>query len=82
MKKYEIALLGKGFIKTYEYKTMAEMQEKLEDFLSYADEKATKIELSIIEQDEEFGDNLDCWCFCVINLNEYRRGRKYGLQMD
>jgi hypothetical protein len=74
MKKYEIALLGKDFIKTYEYNTMVEMQENLQEFISYANEETTRIELSIIEQDEDFGDNLNSWCFCEIDLNEYRKG--------
>ena len=75
-KKYEIVLVGKDFIKTYEYGTMTEMQENLADFISYADEETTRIELNIIEQDEDFGDNLNCWCFCEIDLNEYRKGNE------
>jgi hypothetical protein len=70
--------MGKDFIKTYEYKTMVGMQENLVDFISYAIEETTRIELSIIEQDE-FGENINCWTFCEIDLTEYRKGIKnYG----
>jgi hypothetical protein len=75
MKKYEIALMGKDFIRTYEYNTMAEMQYHLEDFILYADEETTRIELSILEQDED-GANNNAYTFCEIYMSEYRKGEQ------
>lgn len=77
-KKYEIALMGQDFCKTYEYDTMSEMQFALEDFILYSDKVLTRIELSIIEQEEDFGgiDNLNTYTFCEIDMIELRKGEE------
>jgi hypothetical protein len=82
MKKYEIALLYGSCkyesVKTYEYNTMSEMQAELEDFILYSDKDLVKIELSILEQEEDFGcfDNLNTYTFCEIYMNELRKGEE------
>jgi hypothetical protein len=73
MKKYEIALIDEeDGIKTYEYSDMFTMQDYLREFIEYADGYLTKIEINIIEQNE-FGENLNCWCICTIDMHELRQ---------
>ena len=75
MKKYEIALMGKDFIKTYEYDYMYIMQNKLQDFIGDFGNELTRIELSIIEQDID-GTNINSYCFCEIDMSELRKGEE------
>jgi hypothetical protein len=75
MKKYEIALMGRDFIKTYEYDYMYIMQNKLQDFIGDFGNELTRIELSILDQDEDGGNN-NTYTFCEIDINELRKGEK------
>ena len=80
MKKvYEIALLYGGFdyenVKTYEYATMEEMQNDLKEILKREDKALFKIEISILEQDQN-GENEKVYTFCDINIQELLRGER------
>ncbi len=77
MKKYEIVLVDMlDGVKTEEYDTMEQMQDYLQEFVEYADDYLEKIEINIVERDEDFGYYVNSWCICEINMNEYRRGAK------
>ena len=73
MKKYEIALLcehGYDGVKTYEYETIYDMQQDLMCIVEHSD--APKIELSILDQDEDGSNNVS-YTFCEIDLLEMRK---------
>lgn len=75
MKKYEIVLVDMlDGVKTEEYDTMEQMQDYLQEFIEYADDYLEKIEINIVERDEDFGYYVNSWCICEINMNEYRKG--------
>lgn len=78
-KKYEIALLFDSYeyenVETYEYDTIQEMQKDLKCIIEKADDNLYKIELSILRQDE-YGENLDTYSFCDIDMKWFSRGEK------
>lgn len=74
MKKYEIAMLYSeeyDSVKTYEYDTLEDMQKDLKYIIECAD--VPKIELSILDQDEE-GSNNVVYTFCEIDVLEMKKG--------
>ena len=76
MKKYEIALLYYSCeyenVKTYEYDTMDDLQQELKSIIENADESLFKIELSIVEQNED-GENLNAYIFCEIDIKQLNK---------
>lgn len=84
MRKYEMALLYESYnyekasIIVEEYNNIEFMQYDLKEILKYTDNNLYKIELSILEQDEN-GENINCWTFCEINVREYLKGKNNGI---
>ena len=78
IKKYEIALLFGSYkyhnVETYEYNTMEGLQEMTKYVVGNKEKDLYKIELSILEQDADGGDNLNSYTFCEIDMLELVKG--------
>lgn len=68
-KRYEIALLFGSYeydnVQTYEYDTIEDMKNAVKDIMAKADCDLYKIELSVLEQDED-GENITTCALCDI----------------